>query len=134
MSESSQIYTFKLTNNLTTVNLPYTYDNVKYVKIISLKFKTGSASNQVMQVKINGFNHNTFFDGSNIIKCVKCIYMPDSIDTAFEYSPIDNTHDSLIVEALNRQNPTKTLTIEILIDGQYKDISNNNPLFIDLVS
>lgn len=128
----SQIYTFKLTNNLTTINLPYAYENMKYVKIIALKFKTGSANNAVMQVKINGFNHNTFYDGTNIIRCVKTIFMPDSIDTAFEYAPIDNVADASIPEEITRSNSSKTATVEVLIDGDYKDVSSLNPLYIEL--
>ena len=125
-------YTFKLVNNITTIDLPYAYDNRKAIKIRGLKYKKALSNSQVMCVKVTSFNNNVYFDGTNITKCVKTVFLPDSIDTAFEYSPIDSKPDAVIMDLLNKRNPTKTLTIEIDIDGAYTGVSSLNPVYIEL--
>ncbi len=124
-------YTFKITNSVTSVNLPYVLQESKKLKIKYLKFTTASANNEIMLIKINGFNENVYYDGSKIIKCAKSLPLPSSTNTLFVYD--NQAYNGYDVSVKSRENTSiNSLYIEILIDNVYKDISVGNPLWVEL--
>ena len=95
-----------------------------------VSFVTGSAGNRLMRVNITGFNDNTYFDGSAIVKYTKAYPMPNSISTLMVDSSDTDRND---VEVFIREENVgmSSLVIEVSIDDLYKDISPSNPLYIE---
>ena len=125
-------YTFKLINNYTIVNLPYSLDGCKRLKIKFIKFTTGSANNEVMMIRLNHFNLNIYYNGSDIIRCAKTLPMPSTINTTFVYDNQSFTGYDMVVNSRPEGFSINQIIIEVLIDGEYKDISPSNPFFIEL--
>ena len=130
MPKKGEKYLLKLTSNSTKVNLPKPLENYKNLKVNMVSFVTGSAGNRLMRVNITGFNDNTYFDGSAIVKYTKAYPMPNSISTLMVDSSDTDRND---VEVFIREENVgmSSLVIEVSIDDLYKDISPSNPLYIE---
>lgn len=132
MSDKQFSYTFKITSSITKINLPFAIKNVNRLKINFLSYKTASAGNKLMLIKISQFNTNYYYDGLEIIKYSKALAMPPSNSTPLIYENQFNNPD-VIIEDVSKQNGLNTLTLEILIDGVYSaDISPSNPLYTEI--
>jgi len=71
MPKKGEKFLLKLTSNITKVNLPKPLENYKNLKVNMVSFVTGSAGNRLMRVNITGFNDNTYFDGTAVVKYTK---------------------------------------------------------------
>ena len=125
-------YTFKLINSVSIINLPYALQNAKSLKIKFLRYITASAGNDTMIIKINQFNENVYYDGSQIIKCAKVLPLPSTINTSFFYDNAFPEPDIVVAE--RAQNVSiNSLTIELLINNAYtSDISPINPCYLEI--
>ncbi len=134
MSNRNFAYTFKLSNSITRINLPYAITNVSKLKVKFVSYITATASQKIMTFKISQFNSNIYYDGTNIIKYSKIIALPPSISTPIIYTNDMSEPDVFIDDIVSNQNGITQLTIEILIDNAYSsDISASNPLHIELL-
>ena len=95
-----------------------------------VSFVTGSAGNRLMRVNITGFNDNTYFDGTAVVKYTKAYPMPNSISTLMVDSSDSDRND---VEVFIREENVgmSSLVIEISINDQYVDITPSNALYIE---
>ena len=128
-------YTFKLSNSITRINLPYPIKNVSKLKVRFVSYITASANQKLMTFKISQFNSNIYYDGTSIIKYSKIIALPPSISTPIVYENLMPEADVVIDDSLPlTQNGISSLTIEIMIDNAYSnDINNGNPVFLELI-
>ena len=134
MSNKNFAYTFKLSNSITRINLPYAIMNVSKLKVKFVSYITASTSQKIMTFKISQFNSNIYYDGTNIIKYSKIIALPPSKSTPIIYTNELAEPDVLIDDVISNQNGITQLTIEILIDNAYSsDISASNPVHIELL-
>ncbi len=134
MSNRNFAYTFKLSNSITRINLPYSIKNVSKLKVKFVSYITATASQKIMTFKISQFNSNIYYDGTNIIKYSKIIALPPSTSTPIIYTNELAEPDVLIDDIVSNQNGITQLTIEILIDNLYSsDISASNPVIIELL-
>ncbi len=134
MSNRNFAYTFKLSNSITRINLPYAITNVSKLKVKFVSYITATASQKIMTFKISQFNSNIYYDGTNIIKYSKIIALPPSTSTPIIYTNDMSEPDVFIDDIVSNQNGITQLTIEILIDNAYSsDISASNPLHIELL-
>ena len=134
MSNRNFAYTFKLSNSITRINLPYAITNVSKLKVKFVSYITATASQKIMTFKISQFNSNIYYDGTNIIKYSKIIALPPSTSTPIIYTNELAEPDVFIDDVVSSQNGITQLTIEILIDNAYSsDISASNPLHIEIL-
>ncbi len=134
MSNRNFAYTFKLSNSITRINLPYAITNVSKLKVKFVSYITATASQKIMTFKISQFNSNIYYDGTNIIKYSKIIALPPSTSTPIIFTNDMSEPDVFIDDIVSNQNGITQLTIEILIDNAYSsDISASNPLHIELL-
>ena len=128
-------YTFKLSNSITRINLPYPIKNVSKLKVRFVSYITNSANQKLMTFKISQFNSNIYYDGTSIIKYSKIIALPPSISTPIVYENLMPEADVVIDDSLPlTQNGISSLTIEVMIDNNYSnDINGSNPLFVVLL-
>jgi hypothetical protein len=134
MSNRNFAYTFKLSNSITRINLPYAITNVSKLKVKFVSYITATASQKIMTFKISQFNSNIYYDGTNIIKYSKIIALPPSTSTPIIYTNELAEPDVFIDDVVSSQNGITQLTIEILIDNLYSsDISASNPLHIEIL-
>lgn len=125
-------YTFKLTDPVTRVNLPYPIQNAESLRVKFLRYITASPNNSTMMIKITGFNNNIFFDGSKTVFYAKMIGLPPTTLTPIIYEALVETPD-VLVNKVTLQNGMSDLHIELLIDNQYStDISTTNPVFLEI--
>ena len=134
MSNRNFAYTFKLSNSITRINLPYAIHNVSKLKVKFVSYTTASANQKIMTFKISQFNSNVYYDGTNIIKYSKIIALPPSTSTPVIYTNEQTEPDVFIDDIVSTQNGITQLTIEILIDNAYSaDITGANPVHIELL-
>jgi len=125
-------YTFKLTDPVTRINLPYAIKNSESMRVKFLRYITASANNSTMMIKITGFNNNIFFDGTKTEFYAKMIGLPPTTQTPIIYEALVETPDVLI-DKVSSQNGISDLHIELLIDNQYlSDISPSNPVILEI--
>ena len=125
-------YTFKLTNSITRINLPYNITNSQFLRIKQARYQTASAGNQYMMIKISGFNNNIFFDGNKTEHYAKMLLLPPSTSTPIIYESYTEGPDVLI-DKIASQNGISDLHIELLIDGVYSaDININNSVLLEI--
>lgn len=123
-------YVFKLTSNYTDISLPYPID-CKKAKLKMLYFTTGSSGNQLLLVNVSGYNTNVYFDGTKLIKCFKAIPLPSSTATPVVYDGTSNS-DFDVIRTDSTAVQTNKLTIELIIDGTYKDVTSLNPAYVEI--
>jgi len=125
-------YTFKLTNAVTRINLPYAIKNSESMRIKQARFITASSNNSYMMIKITGFNNNIMFDGIKTEHYAKILLLPPSTLTPILYEVLTDTPD-VLVDKIASQNGISDLHIELLIDGVYSaDISPSNALLLEI--
>lgn len=134
MSNVNFSYTFKLSNSITRINLPYAIKNVSKLKVKFVSYKTATADQKIMTFKISQFNNNVYYDGTSIIKYSKIIALPPTTSTPVIYDNQFTDPDVLIDENHISQNGISQLTIEILIDNAYSaDITSTNAVYIEVL-
>ena len=85
-----------------------------------------------MIIKINQFNENVYYDGSQIIKCAKVLPLPSTINTSFFYDNAFPEPDIVVAERAVGFS-INSLTIELLINNSYSsDISPINPCYLEI--
>lgn len=125
-------YTFKITNPVTRINLPYTIKNSNSLRVKQCRYITASSNNSYMMIKITGFNNNVYFTGINTEHYTKIILLPPSTLTPVIYEVLTDTPD-VLVDKVSSQNGISDLHIELLIDGIYSsDISPNNAVLLEI--
>ena len=125
-------YTFKLTNSVVVINLPYAIKNAESMRVKQARFITASSNNAYMMLKVSGFNTNIYFDGAKTEHYSKILLLPPSTLTPILYEALTNTPD-VKINPVSSQNGIADLKIEILIDGVYSpDISPSNPLLLEI--
>jgi hypothetical protein len=126
-------YFFKLTSSSVEISLPYTLKNASKIKINFVKYTTASNSQSLMMFKINSFNENVYYDGTDIHKCVKILSLPDTSGTQLIYENTSQDFDVIINNKSANSGLTK-INIETLIDFNYSsDISPSNPVYLEII-
>ena len=127
-------YTFKLSNSITRINLPFAINNVTKLKVKFVSYTTASAGQKIMMFKISQFNSNVYYNGVDIVKYSKIIALPPSISTPIIYDNQTPEADVLIDDTPITQTGITRLTIEVLIDNLYSlDITSSNPIYIEIL-
>ena len=66
-------YTFKLSNSITRINLPFAINNVTKLKVKFVSYTTASSNQKIMMFKISQFNSNVYYNGVDIVKYSKIL-------------------------------------------------------------
>jgi len=132
MSNTPFLYFLKMTSPVKTFNLPFHLKGTK-CKITTIKFKTQTANNDLLMIRINGFNENIYFDGQQNHRSVKIIPLPNEADNLVFYeNHFTNDPDVEVNERPSNYGLT-SLRVEALINFNLSnDISESNPLYIEL--
>lgn len=129
----SSTITLQITNCITRVNLNYTIPKATKAKVKFLRYITATDANDIMVIKLRGFNQNLYIDkNNNMNNCLKILPLPSTATSIYLYDNLlSNTYD---VELLEKQdNSVSSLDIEVLINNSYSsDISISNPLYLEL--
>jgi len=125
-------YCFKLTTNVSQINLPYAIPSAESLRVNFVSYKTASANQKTMLFKINHFDNNYFYDGVDLIKYTKIILLPPSNSTPVIFENLSNQAD-VKLDTTTSQTSISSLRIEIMIDNAFSaDISPSNPVYIEL--
>lgn len=125
-------YCFKLTNSVTHINLPFPIEKAEKLKMNFCSYKTATAGQQLLMFKINHFDTNYYYDGTNLIKYTKILMLPPSASTPIIYEN-QTQHYDVDFDTASLKKGLASLRIEILIDGEFSaDISVSNPIHIEL--
>jgi len=125
-------YTFKITNPVMRINLPYVIKNSNSMRVKQCRYITASSNNEYLMVKITGFNNNIYFDGTKTEHYAKILSLPPSTLTPIIYEALVETPD-VLVDKVSAQNGIADLHVELLINGVYSaDISPSNPLYLEI--
>lgn len=133
MSENFYSYAFRLTSHLSYVELPRKLNNVRKLKVKSLKYITKTLNNEYLLISISGWTDNaSFFAGYNQHKeYTKYLPLNGTVETQNVY--LNNNVTDFDVIKTNSVANVGNLQIEITIDGTYNnDISPSNPILLEL--
>jgi len=133
LSNTPFLYFLKLTSPVKVFNLPFQLNNASKCKITTVKYKTNTANNDLLMIRINGFNENIFFDGEKNHRCVKIIPLSNEANHIIIYeNHFTNDPDIEVNERPSNYGLT-SLRVEALIDFNLSnDINDSNPLYIEL--
>jgi hypothetical protein len=81
---------------------------------------------------INHFNNNVYFDGGNPRKICDTFPMPNTMDTLMTFDNNSVEYD-MVLDDQKESDGINQLKMEFMIDGVYKDITTNNPLYVKIL-
>jgi len=131
MSKNNYTFTIELTSAISVVQVPITMTNVKRLKILNMRYYTGSVGGKTMIVKIKDWTDNkVYFNGVNFINYTVLFLLNADIDVPMLYDNYNATFDcekNQVVETLSN------FQIDVLINNQItSDITPQNPLILTL--
>lgn len=128
---NSYIFTVELTNPISNVQVPIEMLNVDRLKILQMRYYTGSVGNKAMLVQIKDFQDNKiYFNGSQYINYTSMYLLSKDIDVPILFDNYNNQYDCV------KQLPIKSLSkfdVVVYINNQIaNDITSLNPLILTL--
>lgn len=131
MSKNNYTFTIELTSAMSVVQVPITMTNVKRLKILNMRYYTGSVGGKTLLLKIKDWTDNKiYFNGSNFINYTSLFLLNADINVPILYDNYNQTFDC------EKDVPIETLSnfqIDVFINNAItSDITPANPLIITL--